>query len=144
MQQLLIGKNIIENTDLELSVNNLKYFFSSRQVLNQGEIVDLLKHVQLDSVEEIPDTSISLEENHSPWNYTYRRRIRWMQLELNMQTRRLKGVRSGRSSNLSEQNSPENHEELPMEESWLSAEEAFDSESDLEVGANGSESRKSA
>ncbi|KAK9887918.1 hypothetical protein WA026_000221 [Henosepilachna vigintioctopunctata] len=68
-----------------------------------------------------------------------------MQFELNVQTRRVRRVSSppsGRSSNLGEQNSPENHEETAMEESWLSAEEASDSESDLEVGANGSQNQR--
>ncbi|KAK9881154.1 hypothetical protein WA026_014504 [Henosepilachna vigintioctopunctata] len=65
-----------------------------------------------------------------------------MQFELNVQTRREQGVISRRSSNLGEQNSPENHEETAVEESWLSAEEASDSECDSELGANRSQNQQ--
>ncbi|XP_045477668.1 uncharacterized protein LOC123682898 isoform X2 [Harmonia axyridis] len=62
MQQLLAGENVFaEEIDLDQPVNNLKNLLSSRQALNQGEIVDLLKHDQLENTEEVQDRRDSQE-----------------------------------------------------------------------------------
>ncbi|KAL3274679.1 hypothetical protein HHI36_016058 [Cryptolaemus montrouzieri] len=66
MHQLLIGENLVEDTSFDIPVNNLKNLLSSRQALNQGEIVNLLKHDQLGSEEDIPEASSNSEENRSP------------------------------------------------------------------------------
>ncbi|XP_044759497.1 uncharacterized protein LOC123317172 [Coccinella septempunctata] len=67
MQQLLEGDNLVEEEpELNEPVNNLKNLLSSRQALNQGEIVDFIKHDQLENTEDIPETRRDSQEIRSP------------------------------------------------------------------------------
>lgn len=67
MQQLLAGENVVEaEPELNQPVNNLRNLLSSRQALNQGEVVDLLKHDQLENEEDILESRRDSQEIRSP------------------------------------------------------------------------------